>query len=113
MRGLRASTADTEVPRGADRSKVRPAAPRGGRDGGDGMSAMIRSGHGLYTAVVTAQAHLPLPAPPDSGSDEVVQLELLTITAPPRVVAAAMDALADHLEDLLPTIAKLYDTQGG
>ncbi|MGI5151415.1 hypothetical protein ACQEVC_34465 [Plantactinospora sp. CA-294935] len=78
------------------------------------MSAVVRIGDELYVPVVTAGAHLPLPPLPDADSGQVMQLELMSITGPPRVVAAAAEALAAHLEELIPMITKLYDhTRGG
>ncbi|NLU77817.1 hypothetical protein HCA58_05275 [Micromonospora sp. HNM0581] len=76
------------------------------------MATIVRLGNQLITPMVEAKAVLPLPLPPDAapaGDGEVIELELLTIQGPPSVVASALDALASHLDDLVPTIGTLYD----
>jgi hypothetical protein len=80
------------------------------------MTTVLRSDDGLYVPQVTAKAVLPLPPLPDSGGvldavegDEITELELLTITGPPSVVAHALHALDAHLEDLIPQLVSLYN----
>ncbi|SCG15563.1 hypothetical protein GA0070610_1797 [Micromonospora echinofusca] len=80
------------------------------------MSIVFRINDGLYIPQVTAKAVMPLPPLPGDGGavdvaegDEITELELLTITGPPTVVASAVDALAAHLEELVPKIAHLYN----
>ncbi|MFG3602550.1 hypothetical protein [Micromonospora chersina] len=78
------------------------------------MTAILRFQGGVYTPLVQAKAVLPLPPLPDGDpvdvahGDGIVELELLTITGPPSVVASAVDALGAHLDELVPTLAQLY-----
>ncbi|MGW3610636.1 hypothetical protein ACWD6N_12210 [Micromonospora sp. NPDC005163] len=71
-------------------------------------------GGGVHVAMVEAKAVLPLPPLPDAElvdvaeGDRIQELELLRIWGPPAVVAAALDALGAHLEELIPEIGALY-----
>ncbi|MFR9780165.1 hypothetical protein ACL02O_29430 [Micromonospora sp. MS34] len=79
------------------------------------MTAILRNTDGLYTPRVEARAVLPLPPLPDGETvdvahgDGIVELELLTMHGPPSVVASALDALAAHLDELIPMLGQLYD----
>ncbi|TDB70191.1 hypothetical protein [Micromonospora sp. KC721] len=74
------------------------------------MAAIVKLGGRVVTPMVEAKAVLPLPPEVEpAGDGEVIELELLAIVGPPSVVASALDALAAHLDDLIPVIGKFYD----
>lgn len=84
------------------------------------MTTVLKFDDGQVLPPMKVSLSLPVPAADDDGRLELVDVELLTVCGPPFAVAAAVDAMAHHLDDLAPKLADQYNeyvrqshTQGG